>query len=97
MYENLAVLALFAFVYSVIAGRLDRTALNGPAVYLIFGVVAGPVGLGLVDLRVTAEGIRTIAELTLALVLFSDASNANLAVLRRSAALPRRLLFIGLP
>lgn len=97
MYENLALLALFTFVYGVIAGRLERTAVNGPVVYLLFGVLAGPLGLGLLDLQISGEGIRTIAELTLALVLFADASNADLGVLRRTFQLPQRLLLIGLP
>jgi len=97
VYQNLALLALFAFVYSVIAGRLERTAINGPVVYLVFGVVAGPLGLGLLDLPIHGEAIRTIAELTLALVLFTDASNADLPVLRRTFHLPQRLLLIGLP
>jgi len=97
MYQNLAILALFTFAYSVLAGRLTRGIVNGAVVYLAFGVVAGPVGLGWVDLSIGSEGIRTIAELTLALVLFTDAANADLSVLRRTAQLPQRLLLIGLP
>ena len=97
MYENLAVLALFAFAYSVVADRLGRTPVNGAVVYIAFGVIAGPVGLGLLDISIGSEGIRLVAELTLALVLFSDASNADLAVVRRTLRLPGRLLLIGLP
>ena len=85
------------FVYSLLADRLCRTPVNGAVVYLAFGVIAGPVGLGLLNLEIGDEGIRTIAELTLALVLFTDASNANLAVLRQAVRLPQRLLLIGLP
>jgi NhaP-type Na+/H+ or K+/H+ antiporter len=97
MYENLAVIALFAFLYSLLAGRLDKTPVNGAVVYLVFGAVAGPVGLGWVDLGIGTEGIRLVAELTLALVLFTDASNADLKVLRLTMRLPRRLLLVGLP
>jgi NhaP-type Na+/H+ or K+/H+ antiporter len=97
VYGNIAILGLFAFAYSLVAERLGRTPVNGALVYLAFGVIAGPVGLGLLDFGIGGEGVRTIAELTLALVLFSDASNANLAVLRKTVALPRRLLLIGLP
>jgi NhaP-type Na+/H+ or K+/H+ antiporter len=97
VYENLAILALFAFAYSLVAERLARTPVNGAVVYLAFGVIVGPVGLGWLDLGLGSEGIRTIAELTLALVLFTDASNANLAVLRQTVRLPRRLLLVGLP
>jgi NhaP-type Na+/H+ or K+/H+ antiporter len=97
MYGNLAVIAAFAFAYSVVAGRLERGVVNGPVVYLAFGVIAGPLALGWLDLQIETEGIRLVAELTLALVLFSDASNADLAVLRRNIHLPQRLLLIGLP
>ena len=41
--------------------------------------------------------MRTLAEATLALVLFSDASRINLGELRRGANVPVRLLGIGLP
>ena len=56
MYENLAILALFAFAYSLTAGRLNRGAVNGPVVYLVFGVVAGPVALGLAGPRHRQRG-----------------------------------------
>jgi len=35
--------------------------------------------------------------LTLAMVLFTDASNADLGVLKKSFHIPQRLLLIGLP
>jgi NhaP-type Na+/H+ or K+/H+ antiporter len=97
MYENLAILALAAFAYSLVAGRLSRAVVNGPVVYLVFGVLAGPVGFGWLNLSVDSEAIGMIAEFTLALVLFLDASNANFSVLRRVLRLPGRLLLVGLP
>ena len=97
MYETLAILAAFAFLYSAVAGRLEKTPFNGPAVFLVFGVAIGPLGLGLLDLGIEGEGIKSIAELTLALVLFTDSANADLGVLRRSFRIPGRLLLIGLP
>ena len=97
MYGNLAILALAAFAYSLVAGRLSRAIVNGPVVYLIFGVLMGPVGFGWLNLNIEREAIGTIAEYTLALVLFLDASNANLTTLRSAARLPMRLLLIGLP
>lgn len=97
MYENLAILALFALVYSAVAGRLEQTPVNGALVFIGFGVAMGPVGLDLLKLNVDSEGLRQLAELTLALVLFTDASNANLRVLRSNIELPHRLLLVGLP
>ena len=97
MYANLAILAAFVFIYSLAAGRLERTPLNGALVFALFGLIFGPLGLGLLKLRVDAEVLSNLAELTLALVLFTDASNANLRELEHSFRIPQRLLLLGLP
>jgi NhaP-type Na+/H+ or K+/H+ antiporter len=93
----LAVIAGFVFAYSAVAARLERTPVNGALVYVGFGVACGPFGLGVIDLDIDGESLRRLAELTLALVLFIDASNADLSVLARFKRLPVRLLVIGLP
>ena len=90
MYENLAILATFVFLYSIVSGGLERTPINGALVFTAFGLALGPLGLGILSLNVDKEGLRTLAELTLALVLFTDAANANLGVLKRWLALPWR-------
>jgi NhaP-type Na+/H+ or K+/H+ antiporter len=41
--------------------------------------------------------LRLLAELTLAMVLFTDAANADFSVVRRNLGLPGRLLGVGLP
>ena len=97
MYSNVAVMVLFAFVFSVIAGRVERSAVSGPIIFIAFGLIAGPVGLGILDMDVKAVELRVVADLTLALVLFIDAANADLATLRTHATIPRRMLLIGLP
>jgi len=97
MYENLAILGAFVFFYSILAGALERTPINGALVFTAFGLVFGPLGLALLDLHIDTEGLRTLAELTLALVLFTDASNSNLGVLKKTFHIPQRLLLIGLP
>ena len=97
MYENLAILVAFIFLYSVINGGLERTPISGAIVYTSFELIFGPLCLGLLTLKVDTEFLRTLAELTLALVLFTDAANANLGVLKKSFHIPQRLLLIGLP
>ncbi len=97
MYENLAVIVMFMFCYSLLAGRLERTMISGPMVYIGFGILAGPLVLGWLDLDVGAVDLRVVADLTLALVLFLDAANANLNVLQRFSGLPARMLLLGLP
>ncbi len=97
MYENLAVIAIFAFVYSAIAGRMEKTIISGPIVFLGFGMAFGPLGLGVLDLDVGSADLRILADLTLALILFIDASNADMSVLKRHRKVPQRMLAIGLP
>jgi len=97
MYENLALLALFILVYSSIAGYVERTWISGPIVFTCFGLLVGPVGLGLLTLETDRETIRTLAEVTLAMVLFTDAAGADMGVLKKTSGLPTRLLLIGLP
>jgi len=97
MYANLAILAVFIFLYSLTSGGLERTPINGAILFATFGLVFGPLGLGFLTLEVDAESLSTLAELTLALVLFTDASNANLRELKKSFRIPQKLLLIGLP
>ena len=97
LYQILAIIAAFTFIYSILAGRLESTSISDAMVYVIFGFLSGPNGLNILQLNVESEGVRLMAELTLALVLFSDASGANLKVLKSSLSLPSRLLLIGLP
>jgi NhaP-type Na+/H+ or K+/H+ antiporter len=66
-------------------------------VFIAFGVIAGPVGLGILNMETTNVELRVVADLTLALVLFIDAANADLSTLRSHARIPRRMLLIGLP
>lgn len=96
-YQILTGLAVFAFLYSVVASRLEKTPISGAVVYLFAGMLCGSHGLKWIDLNMDADGLSSLAELTLALVLFSDSSNADLAVLKRSKWIPIRLLLIGLP
>ena len=97
MYETLAILAIFIFLYSISSKGLERTPINGALIFTAFGLALGPMGLDVLSLDVGREEMRTLAELTLALVLFTDASNANLGVLKKNIGIPQRLLLIGLP
>ncbi|MDH3835082.1 MAG: cation:proton antiporter [Nitrosopumilus sp.] len=97
MYEELAVLALFVFFYSVVARRIEVTVVSGPMVFVLAGFVMGPLVLGWFESEVTSTGLRVVADLTLALVLFIDAAHADLSTLRKHFQIPARMLVIGLP
>ena len=64
--------------------------------FVLLGLLLGPDVLGLLRIDIESSTIRELAELTLALVLFTDASTVDLKGLRRDAGLVGRLLGIGL-
>ncbi|HFD80575.1 MAG TPA: sodium:proton antiporter [Gammaproteobacteria bacterium] len=97
MYEDLALLGGFVLLYSIVAGGIERSWISGPMVFTAFGVLIGPVGLDLLSLQTDRETLQMLAELTLALVLFTDAAGADPGALRKAARIPVRLLLIGLP
>jgi len=97
MYENLAIMGTFIFLYSIVSGGLEKTPINGALVFMGFGLLIGPLGLGFLNGDVGSEWLSALAELTLALLLFADAANANLGELKRFSRIPLRLLLIGLP
>ena len=97
MYIELAIFALFVFCYSLVAGRLERTAISGPIIFVASGFLMGPLGLGWFAGDIARDELRVIVDLTLALILFIDAANADLTVLKRKFLISTRMLFFGLP
>jgi NhaP-type Na+/H+ or K+/H+ antiporter len=97
MYENGAMLAVFLLIYSAVAGRIERSLISGPIVFTAAGFILGADGLGILRIHIDGEGLRLLAELTLAMVLFTDAANADFSIVKRNLDLPKRLLLIGLP
>lgn len=97
MYVQLAILAIFVFLYSLIAGRVGRSMLSGPIIFVTTGFLLGPLVLDWFPADEARQTLRILADLTLALFLFIDAANANLSTLRRKAGIPARMLLIGLP
>jgi len=97
MYVELAILALFIFIYSMVAGRIERSVISGPMVFVVAGFLIGPFGLGWLKGDATSDDLRTMADLTLALILFIDAANADMSTLKRQFRIPSRMLLLGLP
>ncbi|HET7490072.1 MAG TPA: cation:proton antiporter [Acidimicrobiales bacterium] len=92
-----AVLCLLVFVWAVLSGVLARHNLTGSILLAAAGYVLGNPDWGSLHVEVNAANIHVVAEITLALVLFSDAARVDLRSLRADIALPARLLGIGLP
>jgi sodium/hydrogen antiporter len=94
---DLAIVAVVLGGYALVSGRLSSGPLSGPILFTAAGVVVGTSGLDLLGVGEDVESIQLLAEVTLALVLFGDASRLDLRRLRRELAFPARLLLIGLP
>jgi NhaP-type Na+/H+ or K+/H+ antiporter len=92
----LATIAVLLVAYAAFSRRLQLMSVSGAMFFTTAGLLAGPV-LGLLDLRLESEQVKLLAEITLTLVLFADASRISLPALRREFAVPLRLLGIGLP
>ena len=94
---SVAVIASGLLVFSLISGRLHGTSLTAPMVFILFGFLAGTDGLAIAIVNPDHGTIHLIAELTLILILFTDAARISITRLRRDHNLPVRMLLIGLP
>jgi NhaP-type Na+/H+ or K+/H+ antiporter len=92
-----AVLMLLVLGWSVVSDRLSRWNITGPLVFTVAGFLLANGTWGPIPVNVETPSIHLLAELTLALLLFSDAARVNVSALRRSLGVPLRLLGIGLP
>jgi NhaP-type Na+/H+ or K+/H+ antiporter len=97
MYGELAILALFVFLYSIVAGRVERSVVSGPIVFVVAGIIMGPVVFGWFEGEDVRKDLRLLADLTLALVLFVDAAHADFPTLKNRFQIPLRMLLLGLP
>jgi NhaP-type Na+/H+ or K+/H+ antiporter len=94
---SVAIIAAVVLGYAAVSRRLERTVITGPIVFVSAGLFMGDEVLGWLHLGIGSGEVRGLAEATLTLVLFMDASRIDLAVLRRELGIPASLLAIGLP
>lgn len=92
-----AVLLLLMLAWAVTSRLLGRFNITGAIVFAISGFVLANPSWGPLVVEMDTPSIHVLAELTLALLLFSDAARVNVSQLRRDIAFPARLLGIGLP
>jgi len=95
--EALAIVSACVLLWGLVSARLERWDVSAPIAFVLLGLAVTHGPTTLVHVNVHSSTIRSLAEVTLALVLFSDASRVNVRALRADVALPARLLGIGLP
>jgi len=94
---GLAIFAIILVVYGGVGILLGRWSITMPIVFVIIGVLIGPYGLGFLPFKPGDETVKVLTEVTLALLLFADASTLDFGSLRHDISLPARLLGAGLP
>ncbi len=97
MNTGLVIVGLTLLLLAAVSRPLSSTPITPAMVVVAVGILVGPLVLDDLTVQPTSETVRTLAEATLAVVLFSDSSRVNLRALRREASVPVRLLGVGLP
>ena len=93
----LVVAALF-LLYSLFSKRLENTSLTAPMIFTAGGMLIAFFSKDLLGTDDVSQGtVHTLAEITLILVLFTDAAHINLKSLKKDHILPQRMLSIGMP
>lgn len=94
---DIIIIATAVLAYSVVSEKMQAGLLTPPMAFAAFGYAVGAGGFGIVHLDVGHGAIHLLAEITLVLVLFSDAARIDLKLLLRDHDLPVRMLVIGMP
>jgi sodium/hydrogen antiporter len=94
---DIVVMSIAVLTYALVSRRLMGTIVSAPMVFVAIGLVVGPRLLDIVDVGVGSVDLGRLAEVTLALVLFTDATAIDTRRLRREDSMPIRLLGLALP
>ena len=84
-------------VYALFALWLGRFSITMPMLFVFAGAFFGAYGFGLIEFSFTTPDIERWTEITLALLLFADASTLNFNQVKDDASWPGRLLLFGMP
>ena len=95
--SDLAIVAALVFAWGTLSARLERFDVTAPIVFVVAGLLLTHGLLTPLGFLPPPELVKALAEITLVLVLFSDASRVGLRDLRADLGLCVRLLAIGLP
>ena len=99
MHTHLSVLVILAafIVYSLLSKAIGRTVLTLPMLFVTLGYLLSFPLQQAASPELIHDAKILLGEITLVLVLFSDASHVNFSRLRQHWKLPTRMLLIGMP
>lgn len=96
-YPVIIFAALIILLYGLFSRLSEKSMITGPMVFISVGILMSFFVREDWREGITASWVEPIAQITLILVLFLDASTLDLKALLKDRKLPMRLLFIGLP
>ncbi|MDJ0842359.1 MAG: cation:proton antiporter [Acidobacteriota bacterium] len=96
-FPEIVFFASLIFLYGLVSRLLERTVISAPMVFAGIGMFVGSLGLGWFQVEFHTTLVKIIAEGTLVVILFVDASELRLGSVIRRRDVPFRLLCIGLP
>ncbi len=91
MSTGLAVFFGLVVIYGAVAVWLGRSSITMPIIFVVVGALMGSQGL------VSVKDAELLTEMTLALLLFADASTLAFREVRDDPGPPARLLLIAMP
>lgn len=96
-YPIIIFTALMILGYGIFSKLSEKSIISAPMVFVAVGIILSFIVGEDWKEGINARFVEPIAQITLVLVLFIDASTLDLKALLKDRRLPMRLLFIGLP
>ncbi|GJL82646.1 MAG: sodium:proton antiporter [marine bacterium B5-7] len=93
----IAIILLGIIGYALLSSVIESSIITLPMYFATFGWLIGEGGVGIVPIHIENEVIHVVAEITLVLILFSDASRVNFRQLTQNYTIAVRMLLIGMP
>ncbi len=93
----IVIFLILIFFFTLISKRIEKTILTAPIIFTVAGIGVYLITPQLAEVELHNHAVLLIAELTLALLLFSDATRIDTRKLLKETILPARLLGIGMP
>ena len=84
-------------IFALLSKRIENSLLTLPIIFTGLGILLSQSGLGMITLEHNHHAIHLLVEITLIIVLFSDASQVKLSTLKHNFSIPGRMLLIGMP
>lgn len=90
-------LGAFTVAFATVSKLIKRSVISAPIIFVAFGMLLGSQYCSMLSIDHNTHVVKLLVELTLVLVLFTDASRVNLSKFKNEYDLPSKMLSLGLP